>query len=36
MHTALQHHTQLVLEAPGFNYHENRGMAGFIDGAASI
>lgn len=35
MHGALEAHAELMLEAPGFNYHENRDMTGFIDGTAN-
>ncbi len=35
IHTALQAHAGLMLEVPGFNYHENRDMTGFIDGTAN-
>lgn len=35
IHNELKHHAQLVLEVPGFNYHENRDMTGFIDGTAN-
>ena len=35
LHDALKRQAQLVLETPGFNYHENRDMTGFIDGSAN-
>lgn len=35
IHVALQPHAELMLEVPGFNYHENRDMTGFIDGTAN-
>lgn len=35
VHGALKDHAQLALEIPGFNYHENRDMTGFIDGTAN-
>lgn len=35
LHNALKHQAQLVLEVPGFNYHENQDMTGFIDGTAN-
>jgi porphyrinogen peroxidase len=35
LHAILEDHAQLVLEVPGFNYHTNRDMTGFIDGTAN-
>ncbi len=35
LHCALQADAELMLEVPGFNYHENRDMTGFIDGTAN-
>ncbi len=35
IHGALEPHAELMLEVPGFNYHENRDMTGFIDGTAN-
>lgn len=35
VHSALRHCCELQLETPGFNYHENRDMTGFIDGTAN-
>jgi len=35
IHGALESHAELMLETPGFNYHENRDMTGFIDGTAN-
>ncbi|MFZ5835982.1 MAG: Dyp-type peroxidase [Pseudomonadota bacterium] len=35
MHNALKDHAELLLEVPGFNYHDNRDMTGFIDGTAN-
>jgi len=35
IHGALEPHGELMLEVPGFNYHENRDMTGFIDGTAN-
>lgn len=35
IHGALESHAELMLEVPGFNYHENRDMTGFIDGTAN-
>lgn len=35
VHGALKDHAQLALEIPGFNYHDNRDMTGFIDGTAN-
>lgn len=35
VHGALKDHARLALEIPGFNYHDNRDMTGFIDGTAN-
>ena len=35
VHGHLKDHAELILEVPGFNYHENRDMTGFIDGTAN-
>lgn len=35
IHGVLEPHGELMLEVPGFNYHENRDMTGFIDGTAN-
>ncbi|MEQ1889065.1 MAG: Dyp-type peroxidase [Alphaproteobacteria bacterium] len=35
IHNVLKPHGELMLEAPGFTYRENRDMTGFIDGTAN-
>ena len=35
MHTAMQHHAQLVLEVLPFNYHESPDITGLTDGTAN-